>query len=70
MTRNVRPQVLVDVLGYLAESSRGDALEGADQFGDGDFRRVVHEKVDVVGIAVELDRFCSEVGADHPHDLL
>jgi hypothetical protein len=30
----------------------------------------VHEKVDVVGIAVELDRFCSEVGADHPHDLL
>ena len=38
----------------LTEPPGGDALEGADQPGHGDFGRVVHEQVDVVAFPVEL----------------
>ena len=40
-----------------------------DQLGQGSFRREVHEQVDVVVLAVELDQLAFEVGADGPHDL-
>jgi hypothetical protein len=51
---------------FLAERAGGDALEGADEPGQGDLRRVADEEVDVVGFAVELAEFRAEV----PHDLL
>jgi hypothetical protein len=45
-------------------------LRGVDQPGQGDRRRVVHEEVDVVVLAVEFAEFGAEVGAHTCHDLL
>lgn len=45
-----------------------DALEGADQPGQGDLRRVMREQVHVVAFAVELDQLCREVSARREHD--
>ena len=59
------PQVPADVAReLLPEPAGGDALEGADQAGQGDPGRVVHEQVDVVGFAVELAELGAEVRAD------
>src|SRR6266700_2322260 len=64
-------QVLADVPGeLLAQPASGDACEGADEAGQGDPGRVVHEQVHVIGFAVELAEFRAEVRADLPHDLL
>src|SRR6266568_6687838 len=64
-------QVLADVPGeLLAQPAGGDAFEGADEAGQGDLGRVVHEQVHVIGFAVELAEFRAEVRADLPHDLL
>ena len=49
---------------------RTDALERVDQLGQGDLRREVHQQVDVVVLAVELDQLALEVRAHGPHDLL
>src|SRR5215204_984455 len=60
-----RPQVLpvgADPVA-LAQLPRGDALEGVHQPGDGDLRRVGHEQVHVVVLAVHLDELGAEVGA-------
>jgi hypothetical protein len=54
----------------LAEQAGGDALEGVDQLGELDLRRVVHQEVHVILFAVELLQLGLEVGADLPHDLL
>ena len=58
------PEVLADVAGeLLPEPAGGDALEGADEPGQGDLRRVADEEVDVAGFAVELAEFRAEVRA-------
>lgn len=54
----------------LPQSPGGDALEAVDQPGDSNRRRVVHEKVHMVTLAVELRQFRAEVRAHVPHDLL
>src|SRR5260370_25398731 len=65
------PQVSADVPGeLLSQPPGGDALKGADQAGQGNPGRVVHEQVDVVGLAVELAQFGAEVRAHVPHDFL
>jgi hypothetical protein len=65
-TRSVRP---TDAGGHGSRTPVGvDALEGVDQFGELDFRRVVHEQVGVVLFSVELLEFGLEVGAELPHD--
>lgn len=46
------------------------AFEAVDQPGQGGRRRIVHEEVDVVVLAVELAEFGAEVGAHICHDLL
>ncbi|MBB5938418.1 hypothetical protein FHS42_005507 [Streptomyces zagrosensis] len=53
----------------LAEPAGTDALEAVDQLGRGNFRRDVHEQVDVVVLAVALDQLAFEVGAHGTHDL-
>src|SRR5690606_37592851 len=65
------PPVVPDEFGeLLAEAPGGHALEGVHQLGHGDLRREVHEEVDVVVLAVELDQLGLEVLAHGPHDLL
>jgi hypothetical protein len=44
-----------------ARDARGHAFEAVHQLGDGGLRRVVHEQVHVVGLAVELFPLCLEV---------
>ncbi len=64
------PQVPAHVrVVLLAQQAGGDALEGVDQLGELDFRRVVHEQVYVVLFAVELLEVGFEVRADLSHDL-
>ena len=75
------PQVPADVAVVLSPSLRpGGApwrrrreltpLRELTSFGELDFRWVVHQKVDVVLIAVELFQLGFEVLADPAHDLL
>jgi hypothetical protein len=65
------PQVSADVPGeLLSQPAGGDALERADQAGQGNPGRVVHEQADVVGLAVDFARFGAEVCAYVPPDLL
>ncbi len=65
------PPVMADEVGeLLTEASGGHALEGVHQPGHGDLRREVHEEVDVVVLAVELDQLGLEVLAHGPHDFL
>ena len=63
-------QVLGEFGELLAEAPGGHALEGVHQLGHGDLRREVHEEVDVVVRAVELDQLGLEVLAHGLHDLL
>ena len=56
-------------LGVVAAHNSGrDALEAVDEVGHGDLGRVVDDKVDVVGVPVELGQLSAEVGADFPED--
>jgi hypothetical protein len=57
----IAPEVLADMgRELLAEASGGDALEGADQPGQGDLRGIVHQEVDMVGLAIELGQLRTE----------
>ncbi|MEZ0021766.1 hypothetical protein P3T36_004180, partial [Kitasatospora sp. MAP12-15] len=61
----------VDPSGVLGPQVAGaDALETVDQFGQGDLRRVVHQQVDVIALAVEFPQLRTEALAYVPHDRL
>jgi len=62
------PEAAAQVWMIPAHNSGRNPLEAVDQVGHGDLRRVVNEQVHVVCLAVELDQFGLEVGADLPED--
>jgi len=65
------PQVLAQVRSVLLARPPGRyAFEAVDQFRQRDGWWVVHERVDVVVLAVELAQLRAEVGAYVGHDLL
>jgi hypothetical protein len=53
----------------LAQAAGGDAFEAADEPGQSDLGRVVHQEVHVVSLSVELPQLCAEVLAHLPRDL-
>ena len=63
------PVVLAQVRELLSEPAGGDTLEAVDQLRQGDLGWEVHEQVDVVRFAVELDQFDLEVGTHVAHNL-
>ncbi len=63
------PQLLADARVVLfADHAAGDAFQAVHLRRDGDLRRIVHQQVDVVVLAVELHEFRLEVGADAGED--
>jgi hypothetical protein len=52
----------------LAEPACGGTREGVHQCGDGHFRRVLHQQVDVIVFAVALREYDAEVLAYLPED--
>lgn len=60
----------VDPAGELrAQAAGADPLEAVDQHGQGDLGWVVHKEVHVVGLAVELGEFGTEVFAHLAHSV-
>ena len=49
---------------YLSETTRGDALETVDQFGERHFWRILDQQMDVVILSVGLDQSARKVLAD------
>lgn len=58
------PVAFLDVRALLAKQAAGDALETVHEVRDSHFGRILHQQVHMIVIAVHLDQFCLEVGAD------
>ena len=53
----------------LPHETAGYAFEAVDEHRDGDLRRIVHQQMDMIVLAVDLDQFRFEVGADRCEDI-